>query len=95
MNLYFCALELATNAAKHSGGNSGIVTIEPVGSGQVRISVTDDGTGGASVGTHREGGLAGAADRVAALEGELTIDSPPGGPTTIDVIAPTTLEETS
>ena len=45
------------------------------------MEVSDDGVGGAdpAAGT----GLAGLADRVEALNGRLTFESPTGGPTTI------------
>ena len=48
-------------------------------SGQLRIRVSDDGVGGASL----EGGsgLRGLADRVRTVDGRLEISSPAGGPT--------------
>jgi signal transduction histidine kinase len=49
--------------------------------GSVRIEVTDDGVGGARVGTGS--GLTGLADRIAALEGSLEVKSPSGGGTTV------------
>ena len=53
----------------------------------LRIAVTDDGSGGAvpaaGDGAGRGTGLAGLAQRAAAVDGTLTIDSPPGGPTII------------
>jgi signal transduction histidine kinase len=45
----------------------------------VIVEVTDDGVGGADAG--RGSGLRGLADRVAALDGTLSLDSPPGGGT--------------
>jgi signal transduction histidine kinase len=47
----------------------------------VRIEVTDDGIGGARVGTGS--GLTGLADRIAALEGSLEVRSPLSGGTTV------------
>jgi DNA-binding NarL/FixJ family response regulator len=51
----------------------------------LRIAVTDDGSGGAvpadSDGAGAGTGLRGLAQRAAAVDGTLTIDSPPGGPT--------------
>ena len=49
--------------------------------GSAHIEIRDDGKGGATpdAGT----GLRGLADRVAALDGQLTIDSPPGEGTRI------------
>ena len=46
-----------------------------------RASGSDDGKGGARLGI--DSGLRGLADRVAALDGAFTIESPPGGGTTI------------
>ncbi len=52
------------------------------------VVVEDDGLGGASL---RSGsGLRGLNDRIAALEGTLTVDSPPGGGTRIEARIPCT-----
>jgi signal transduction histidine kinase len=52
------------------------------------IEVSDDGVGGADP---RSGsGLRGLADRLAALDGTITVDSPAGGGTTISAQIPTT-----
>jgi signal transduction histidine kinase len=50
------------------------------------VVVADDGRGGATL----EGGtgLRGLAQRAAAVDGTLTVDSPPGGPTAITVELP-------
>ena len=42
------------------------------------VEVTDDGAGGAA--PVANGGLSGLADRLAALDGRLFLESPPGGP---------------
>ncbi|MBC3993765.1 sensor histidine kinase, partial [Streptomyces sp. AC563] len=47
--------------------------------------VTDDGAGGADP---TGSGLLGLARRVAAIDGTLRVDSPPGGPTTITAELP-------
>jgi len=50
------------------------------------VSVTDDGRGGA---TFTEGhGLTGLQERLHGLRGTLTVESPPGGPTRVDVVVP-------
>jgi len=49
--------------------------------GSVTVEVSDDGVGGANP-THGSG-LRGLADRVAALDGRLDVDSQPGTGTTI------------
>lgn len=82
---YFCAAELLANAAKHSYANR--ITIRAAGSGDVLLlSVADDGTGGAD--PARGTGLSGLAQRVAVVDGQLTVASPPGGPTRITVELP-------
>jgi signal transduction histidine kinase len=82
---YFCAAELLANAAKHSFANR--IAIQASGQRDVlRLSVTDDGTGGAD--PARGSGLSGLAQRAAVVDGRLTITSPPGGPTRITVELP-------
>jgi signal transduction histidine kinase len=49
--------------------------------GRLCLEVADDGTGGAD--NHGGSGLRGLHDRVAALDGRLTVDSPPGSGTTL------------
>ncbi|MEU4474877.1 sensor domain-containing protein [Micromonospora sp. NPDC023888] len=82
---YFCAAELLANAAKHSYANTIAVRVAG-GRGVLRLSVADDGTGG--VDPTRGTGLSGLAQRVAVVDGTLTIASPPGGPTTVTVELP-------
>ncbi|MBO8196334.1 sensor histidine kinase [Streptomyces oryzae] len=97
---YFVVSESVTNAAKHSGASAVSVRVElrdadeggpgspgsPGGIGQVlAVSVQDDGKGGADP---AGSGLSGLRSRVAALDGTLHIDSPPGGPTTITAELP-------
>ncbi|MEU8613937.1 sensor domain-containing protein, partial [Actinoplanes sp. NPDC048791] len=82
---YFCAAELLANAAKHSLADK--LAVRAAGQHDVLLlSVADDGTGGAD--PTRGSGLAGLAQRVAVVDGRLTIVSPPGGPTTITVELP-------
>ncbi|GAA4564332.1 sensor histidine kinase [Planotetraspora kaengkrachanensis] len=76
---YFVVREAVTNAAKHSGAGEVVVEIEEEGE-MIVVRVRDDGSGGADP---SGGGLSGLARRVAALDGRLTVDSPPSGPTTI------------
>jgi signal transduction histidine kinase len=62
----------------------------------LRIVVTDDGRGGAAIPPDVDGrapagggtGLRGLAQRAASVDGTLTIDSQPGGPTTITAELP-------
>jgi signal transduction histidine kinase len=82
--LYFVACEALTNAAKH--GAATLITVEiGAGEGVVRMTVHDDGVGGADPAGR---GLSGLARRVGALDGRLRVDSPAGGPTTIQVELP-------
>jgi signal transduction histidine kinase len=82
---YFCAAELLANAARHSFANK--IVIRAAGQRDVLLlSVVDDGTGGAD--PARGTGLSGLAQRVAVVDGRLTIASPPGGPTKITVELP-------
>ncbi len=82
---YFCAAELLTNAAKHSGAGRARVEVlhQP---GFVTMRVSDDGTGGARL--EPGGGLAGLAERVKTVDGRLQIESPAGGPTVVTVELP-------
>ena len=82
---YFCAAELITNAAKHSGAqNAKLEALHHPG--LVTITVSDDGTGGARL--ESGGGLAGLAERVETVDGSLRIESPAGGPTVVTVELP-------
>ena len=82
---YFVIAEALTNVAKHSGARSATVTADHDDS-RLRISVTDDGVGGAHVAKGR--GLAGLRQRVEAAEGELWLDSPEGGPSILSASIP-------
>jgi signal transduction histidine kinase len=79
---YFVVVEALANVAKHSGASRVAVTASIV-DGRLLVRVRDDGVGGAdpSGGT----GLAGLADRVAAVDGALALSSPAGGPTVLQV----------
>jgi signal transduction histidine kinase len=82
---YFCAAELLANAAKHSAASHALVHAQAQ-DGTLRLSVTDNGTGGADPG--QGSGLAGLALRIRTVDGTLHIDSPAGGPTVITVDLP-------
>jgi signal transduction histidine kinase len=82
---YFCAAELLTNVAKHSGARH--ATLEAVQvAGLLRMRVSDDGAGGARL--EKRGGLAGLTERVWAVDGKLQVSSPPRGPTVVTVELP-------
>jgi signal transduction histidine kinase len=72
---YYFASEAVSNAVKHSHGSE--IRVEAAHDGHVlTVNVTDDGIGGAAVGSGS--GLRGLADRVEALGGQFTVSSPPG-----------------
>jgi signal transduction histidine kinase len=77
---YYIVAEILTNAVKHSNGSHVQVTIEAI-DGTLRVCVGDDGVGGAD--PKGGSGLVGLRDRIEALGGMMTIDSPPGGGTTL------------
>ncbi|GAB3855533.1 sensor histidine kinase [Dactylosporangium cerinum] len=76
---YFVVAEGLTNAAKHAGATACVVTTATSGT-TVTVTVTDDGRGGADP---AGSGLDGLRRRVEALDGALTVTSPPGGPTVL------------
>ncbi|MEV6860652.1 histidine kinase [Streptosporangium subroseum] len=85
---YFSISELLANAARHGGADRVWIDI----SGQdraLRVTVTDDGSGGAD--PTRGSGLRGIERRLAAFDGVLAVSSPPGGPTTATFDLPTAL----
>jgi signal transduction histidine kinase len=79
---YFVVAEALANVTKHAEARTVVVTLERV-ENKLRISVVDDGRGGASLASGT--GLRGLADRVEALGGSLRIDSVTGSGT--DLVA--------
>ena len=84
---YFIVSEALANVAKHARATRAEVTVTRAGD-LLRIAVTDDGGGGAVPGSGDGTGLRGLAQRAAAVDGTLSIDSPPGGPTVITAELP-------
>ena len=82
---YFFASEALTNTVKHAAATRASVTALR-DNGDLVVSVSDDGGGGASAGPGS--GLEGIADRLAALGGRLTVTSPPGQGTTVSAHLP-------
>jgi signal transduction histidine kinase len=87
---YFCAAELLANVAQHAHASRASLSCAQHGP-WLRVVVRDDGRGGATVNSvgSPSSGLAGLADRVSAVDGHLSIASPPGGPTAVTVDLPT------
>jgi PAS domain S-box-containing protein len=81
VSVYFLISEGLTNVVKHARAKSASVRISITG-GVLTVEVRDDGVGGAD-GRPIGHGLAGLADRVNALEGTLSVESPPSAGTTI------------
>jgi signal transduction histidine kinase len=71
---------MLTNAAKHAHASVVEVHAE-ASSGTLRVRVRDDGVGGAD--PLRGSGLVGLKDRIEALGGTFSIDSPAGRGTTV------------
>ncbi|MFD4870571.1 sensor domain-containing protein [Streptomyces sp. NPDC058412] len=82
---YFGVCEALANIGKHSGAARAAVTARHTGAALL-IDVRDDGRGGADPAAGS--GLTGLADRIAVLDGTLTITSPPGGPTVLSLEIP-------
>ena len=83
---YFVVSEALTNVAKYARATEANVAVRR-SNGCVMVDVTDDGVGGADA-AHGSG-LRGLADRVAALDGTLTVESPPNRGTHLHVEIPT------
>ena len=75
---YYVVVEALTNVAKYAQASAASVRIEGV-DGRLVVEVEDDGVGGADAAAGS--GLRGLADRIAALDGSFTIESPPGSGT--------------
>jgi len=82
---YFVIAEALTNVAKYAKASTASVTATRV-AGELLLTVEDDGVGGAAPAPGS--GLSGLADRVTALDGTLTVDSPPGRGTHIRATIP-------
>jgi signal transduction histidine kinase len=81
---YFVLAEALTNVVKHARAGHAEVTAR-IQDGKLAIRVCDDGVGGA----RRDGsGLIGLEDRLAALDGELWVDSPAEGGTLVAAAIP-------
>ncbi len=75
---YFVVAEALTNVAKHSSASQAWVNVYQLRD-WLMVEIADNGRGGA--GQSPGHGLAGLADRVTALDGRFSVESPPGGPT--------------
>ncbi|MFF7876715.1 sensor histidine kinase [Streptomyces californicus] len=85
---YFAVSEALTNAVKHAQAERVHVDLHHT-EGMLRISVTDDGKGGAVAGSGS--GLSGIERRLGTFDGVLAVSSPAGGPTMVTMEIPCAL----
>ncbi len=86
--MYFCCLEALQNAAKHAGTASTVSIMLVDDGAALRFVVRDDGRGFAVGGTASGQGLTNMRDRLAAVGGELTIESASGEGTSVLGVIP-------
>lgn len=89
LGAYFVVAELLSNTAKHSNASTVTVKLtagDDADGKRLTIIVSDDGSGGAAPTAGH--GLAGLAERVSGMRGEMLINSPVGGPTAVTVTLP-------
>jgi signal transduction histidine kinase len=77
---YFVVSEALTNVVKHASASEALVLLEREPDA-LRVTVTDDGVGGASI--TADSGIAGLRDRLEALDATLVIESDPRQGTTV------------
>jgi signal transduction histidine kinase len=82
---YFIVAEALTNVVKHAHARRAQIRAF-VDSGALHLEVRDDGVGGARLDGHS--GLLGLHDRAAAMNGELSVESPQGGGTVVAATLP-------
>ena len=82
---YFVVSEAITNVAKYARATEANVAVHR-SNGCLTVDVSDDGVGGAD--PANGSGLRGLADRIAALDGTLSVESPPGRGTRLHVEIP-------
>jgi PAS domain S-box-containing protein len=85
LTAYFVAAETLTNVAKYARASTVHIAAVPTAD-ELVLSIDDDGVGGAT--PSAGSGLSGLQDRVAAVDGKLTIASPPGGGTRVCAAIP-------
>jgi signal transduction histidine kinase len=79
--VYFIVAEVYANALKHARAGTVTIAVEQR-DGAVRVEVGDDGVGGAGIGPTS------VRDRVASVGGTMSVSSPPGGGTRVEVLIP-------
>jgi len=82
---YFVFAEAITNAQRYAGATVIRIRVDLVGA-DLRVDIADDGVGGAA--ESPGSGLEGLRDRVEALGGAFTVESPPGQGTRVQALIP-------
>jgi PAS domain S-box-containing protein len=82
---YFAVSEALTNVARYADASQAWVRVEER-DGRLDVTIRDDGVGGAGLGDGS--GLEGLRDRLAAMNGTLEVDSPPGAGTRLQARLP-------
>jgi len=85
--LYFVACEALVNVVKHAQAGIARVTVRAEES-RLEMEISDDGIGGITAESNSGRGLANMFDRISALDGTVTIESPPGQGTRVKVSVP-------
>ncbi|MYW48254.1 histidine kinase, partial [Streptomyces sp. SID161] len=85
---YFAVSEVLTNAVKHAGADRIWIDVHHA-DGRLRVTVTDNGRGGAVIGAGS--GLAGVERRLGTFDGVLAVSSPAAGPTMVTMEIPCAL----
>jgi PAS domain S-box-containing protein len=80
-SVYFFCSEALANVVKHARASAVSLRVRAA-DGELQVEVRDDGVGGALAGAGGTG-LVSLHDRIGALEGSLTVSSPPGAGTTL------------
>ncbi|MEL6893161.1 MAG: sensor domain-containing protein [Actinomycetota bacterium] len=85
---YYLVNEAMTNVLKYAGARAASVRVddEPGLLPAVRVTIRDDGRGGAD--ERRGSGIAGMRARVEAVDGAFVLSSPAGGPTAVTAVIP-------
>lgn len=82
---YFSISEILTNTVKHARANRAWVRGH-CADDRLHLVIGDNGRGGAAL--TEDGGLRGIRQRLAAFDGTVTVESPPGGGTTVTIELP-------
>ncbi len=83
--VYFVCSEALANVAKHAGATKATIDVARMRD-RLQITISDDGRGGAD--PSKGSGLRGLRDRVEALDGRLSVQSPANGGTRVEAAIP-------